>query len=162
MKQTQKRVEWTMDNRSLMIVWFVGAVIALTIYALDPGSLFVMLAELVETVQSHTMDLLATLGVRLENLIRASAIALYFVFIVLGFLALRSGLKAKAALLVVSGVFFMLVGSPGGWGVPDNGGHWGAACLLSGAGALTMTRRILLASHMELREGSAGWERKLP
>lgn len=151
-----------MDNRSLMIVWFVGAVIALTIYALDPGSLFVMLAELVETVQSHTMDLLATLGVRLENLIRASAIALYFVFIVLGFLALRSGLKAKAALLVVSGVFFMLVGSPGGWGVPDNGGHWGAACLLSGAGALTMTRRILLASHMELREGSAGWERKLP
>jgi peptidoglycan/LPS O-acetylase OafA/YrhL len=71
--------------------------------------------------------------------VRAAAIALYVVFVVLALLAGHRGLRSGAALFVITLVFLMLVGTH--WYEP--GTKWFSAAVLAGVGAGMMTSRLM-------------------
>jgi hypothetical protein len=85
--------------------------------------------------------------------VRAAAIGLYFVFVVLGVLVSRRGGRSRAALIAVSLVFFGLVwhSAGDGFGVHT---RWMAALLLTALAALSMTRRLVQPNPSPWRPGA--------
>ena len=75
------------------------------------------------------------------EVMRAAAIALYVVFVVLAVLAMRRGLRAGGMLLGVSVVFLLLVRTD--W--YDPGTKWLAAVVLTAIAAASMTKRLVHA-----------------
>jgi hypothetical protein len=78
---------------------------------------------------------------RAFEVMRAAAIALYAVFVVLTVLAMQRGLRAGGMLLGVSLVFLLLVRTD--W--YDPGTKWLAAAVLAAVAAGVTTRRLLYA-----------------
>ena len=76
-------------------------------------------------------DLIEALSTRAFDAVRAAAIALYVVFVVLAILARRGGHRSGGALFIVSALFLLLVGTH--WYQP--GTKWFSAAVLAGVGA---------------------------
>ena len=91
--------------------------------------------------------LAATLMWRAFEVMRAAAIALYAVFVVLSVLAMRRGMRAGGMLLGVTVVFLLLVRTD--W--YDPGTKWLAAALLTAVGAGVATKRLLHSRRRAIR-----------
>ena len=70
---------------------------------------------------------------------RAAALALYAVFVVLAMLARRQGMRTVGMLVMLSVLFLILVETD--W--YDAGTKWFAAAVVAGVGAAMMTSRLL-------------------
>ena len=70
-------------------------------------------------------------------------------FVVLGIAVLRRGGRARAMLLIVSLLFFLLADGALDGGMPNT--RWFAALLLAGAGAAVMTARLRSSGAVALR-----------
>jgi hypothetical protein len=79
------------------------------------------------------------LSARAFDAVRAAALALFAVFVVLAVLAHRRGLRSGGALVIVSALFLVLVETR--W--YERGTSWFSAAVLAGVGAAVMTGRLL-------------------
>ena len=98
-------------------------------------------------------DLIEALTQRAFDAVRAAAIALYVVFVVLALLAGHRGLRSGAALFVITLVFLMLVGTH--WYEP--GTKWFSAAVLAGVGAGMMTSRLMRPPPPARRDPRDPW-----
>lgn len=146
-----------MNRTTIGLIWLGGAALMLVLYAVGPLHFLATF----EAFLLHAWDVmdrvLAALAYKALDVVRAAAIALYVVFVVLSVLARRQGLRAEGTLVTISIAFLILAGTD--WYEP--GTRWTAAALLAGLGAVIMTSRLL---RPRLPPPSAGrrtpWERR--
>jgi hypothetical protein len=129
------------DRRIVGLVWIGGAVLMAAVYAIGPQNFLAECEALVRALGQFVDDLLTTLMWRAFEVMRAAAIALYAVFVVLSGLGMRRGLRMGGMLLGVSIVFLLLVRTD--W--YDPGTKWLAAALVAAVAAAVATRRLLHA-----------------
>lgn len=128
-----------MDRRVVALVWIGGVVLMALIYGVGPQQ-FLAACEAVLMAVARFLDaVFATLMWRAFEVMRAAALALYAVFVVLTVLAIRRGLRAGGMLIGVSLVFLLLVRTD--W--YDPGTKWFAAVLLTAIAAAVTTKRLL-------------------
>lgn len=128
-----------MNRTTIGLVWLGGVVLMLLLYAIGPVHVLAALHAFFLNFWDTLDALIARLEHEALDAVRAAAIALYVVFVVLGVLALRQRLRAGPALVIVSVLFLVL--AEGDW--YDPGTKWLTAALLAGAGAAVMTSRLL-------------------
>ncbi len=134
-----------MQRNTIAVVWLVGALLALGAYLIGPDRfLHVSFAVLLD-MQATFQTFLAGITVKAFELIRALAIGLFVVFLVLGLIAAQRGLRARAALVSLTVLYLALL-YPAIYGQYVSGGHWTGAFLLAGVGAVVMTRRLISAT----------------
>jgi hypothetical protein len=129
------------DRRVIALVWIGGAVLAVAVYLIGPQNFLAACEAAVVAAARFVDELLATLMWRAFEVMRAVAIALYAVFVVLSVLAMRRGQRAGGMLVGVSVVFLLLVRTD--W--YDPGTKWLAAALLTAIAAGVVTKRLLHA-----------------
>ena len=137
-----------MQRNTIGAVWLVGALLALGAYLIGPdrflhgafGVLFDLQA-MFENLHAALQTVLAGLTVEAFELIRALAIGLFVVFLALGVIAARRGLRARAALVILTALYLLLL-YPALDGYYVSSAHWMGAFLLAAVGALVMTRRL--------------------
>jgi hypothetical protein len=129
------------DRRIIGLVWVGGVVLMAAVYAIGPQEFLAACEAFVMAVARLLDELIATLVWRTFEVMRAAAIALFGVFVVLAALAMRRGLRVGGMLVAVSVVFLLLVRT--GW--YDPGTKWLAAALLAAVAAGVMTKRLLRA-----------------
>jgi len=130
-----------LDRRTIGLIWLGGIALAAGIYAIGPEQ-FLTWCETVVTNFAHFIDdLVSTLMWRAFELMRAAAIALFVVFLVLTVIAMQRGMRMGGMLLVVSIAFLLLVRTD--W--YDPGTKWFAAAVLAAVGAGVATKRLLHA-----------------
>ena len=126
-----------MSNRRIGLIWLVGILLAVVVYAagpdqfLDAAWVFALNAELA------VRNLQLSLSASAYDLVRATAIGLFVVFLLLAGLATHRGLRARGALVVVSILFLALISNPAG-----SGPRWVGALVLVAIGSAVMTRRL--------------------
>ena len=98
-----------------------------------------MVTQAITDALRWVSDLVDALVQRAFEVVRAAAIALYAVFVVLAVLSMSRGARAGGLLFVVSVVFFLLVRTD--WYEP--GTKWLAALVLTAIAAVTQTQRLL-------------------
>ena len=129
------------DRRTIALVWIGGAVLMVAVYAIGPQQFLAACEAFVSGVFRFIDEVAATLMWRAFEVLRAAAIALYAVFVVLSVLAMRRGLRAGGMLVGVSLVFLLLVRTD--W--YDPGTKWLAAAVLTAVAAGVTTKRLLYA-----------------
>jgi hypothetical protein len=130
-----------MDRRTIALIWLGGIVLMLAIYVIGPQNFIATCEQFVADGVAWLGNLIDTLMLRAFEVVRAAAIAMYVVFVVLAVLAMGRGLRAGGMLFVVSAVFLLLVRTD--WYAP--GTKWLAACVLAAVAAGTLTKRLLHA-----------------
>jgi len=124
----------------VVVAWALGLGLAALVFVLGPQH---FLARLLDTLQIAFWQLgqfVAGLSAVALDAVRALAIGLYATFLVLAFAVLRRGGRARAALVVVTVLFLLLVVNDD---LPtESNGRWAAALALSAVGALVMTGRL--------------------
>jgi hypothetical protein len=128
-----------MDRRTIASIWLGGVVLMVVLYIGGPQHVIELCQVYFAQFWSFIGDLIEALTQRAFDAVRAAAIALYVVFVVLALLAGHRGLRSGAALFVITLVFLMLVGTH--WYEP--GTKWFSAAVLAGVGAGMMTSRLM-------------------
>jgi hypothetical protein len=129
------------DRRIVALVWAGGIALMAVVYAIGPRY-FLASCEALALAAARLLDALAvTLMWRAFEVMRAAAIALYAVFLVLSVLAARRGQRVGGMPIGVSVVFLLLVRTD--W--YDPGASWFAAALLTAVAAAVTTKRLLHA-----------------
>lgn len=120
-------------------VWAFGLVVAVLAYVLGPYNLLTAITATIREAAAWMERLSFELFRTAAGFIRAAAIGLYAVFVVLALMVLRQGGQAKTALVVVTGLFYLLV-----WTGEYDIGHerWFLAFGLCAISALVMTRKL--------------------
>lgn len=131
-----------MQRQTIGLIWIGGLVLAAALYAVGPDRFLAACLDLLENLEYGFHYLLFFLGTQAFNVVRALAIALFAVFLVLGFTAARRGLRAGWALVIVTVVFLVLVWRPEA-GSPGSISRWFAALVLALSGAVVMTQRLM-------------------
>ncbi len=131
-----------MDRKKLYMIWGGGALLALLIFGLGPDRVLTQVAYMLDSFWWNLTNWLRDINGRVYDLLRACAIASFVVFWVLGVMAVRAGARGWAALLVITLIFLLLVGTPGHWEIRVPAGDWLAALVASVVGALTMSGRL--------------------
>jgi hypothetical protein len=124
------------------MIWIGGLVLAVALYLVGPDRFFVGLLDFFAGIESAFHAFLYFLGSQAFNVVRAAAIAIFVVFLVLAFMAGRRGLRSGWALVVVPVLFLVLVWRPDG-AMPVSISRWFGALLLAIIGAIVMTQRLL-------------------
>jgi len=133
------------QRNTIGLVWLIGALLALGAYVIGPDRfLHVSFAVLLD-LQATFLAFLAGITIKAFELIRALAIGLFVVFLVLGLIAAQRGLRARAALVTITVLYLALL-YPAIYGDYVTGGHWMGAFVLAGVGAVVMTRRLVSAT----------------
>jgi len=127
-----------LDRRTIYLIWAGGAVLAFLIFVAGPDR---VLTQLAYSFDALMWDLRGV-GGAVYNLIRASAIAVFVVFWVLGVIAIQRGRHGISVLLWFTLICWWLVGSPSHWANPTPLRDWLAALLVSALGASIMTGRL--------------------
>ena len=130
-----------MDRRTIALVWVGGAALMAAVYAIGPQHFLAACEALVIGAVRWLDEVAATLMWRAFEVMRAAAIALYVVFLVLSLLGIRRGLQTGGMLVGVSLVFLLLVRTD--WYDPAS--KWLAAALVAVVAAAVTTRRLLHA-----------------
>jgi hypothetical protein len=130
-----------MDRRTIGLIWLGGIVLMVALYAIGPQHFIAVCEQFVADAVTWLSDLIETVMLRAFEVVRAAAIALYVVFVVLSVLAMQRGMHAGGALVVVSVVFLLLVRTS--WYGADE--KWFAALVLMAVAAGMLTRRLILA-----------------
>ncbi len=130
-----------MRRNTIALVWLGGFLLAAVVYASGPGwFIYSALAGLDHAVWAFE-TWIGFVAIQAFDLVRAAAIALFAVFLVLGLMASRRG---RASGLVGVTVLFIALVSLGGY---QSRFCWLAALVVAGAGALNMTRRLIEPSE---------------
>ncbi len=130
-----------MDRRTIALIWLGGSVLMVAIYVIGPEHFIATCEQFITDAMAWLSDLIDTLMRRAFEVVRAGAIAVYVVFVVLAVLAMRRGLHAGGMLFVVSVVFLLLVRTD--WYAP--GTKWFTAAVLAALAAGALTKRLLHA-----------------
>ena len=130
-----------MDRRTIALIWLGGIVLMVAIYEIGPQHFIATCGQFIADAMAWLSDLIDTLMLRAFEVVRAAAIAMYAVFVVLAVLATWRGLRAGGMLFVVSVVFLLLVRTD--WYAP--GTKWFAAAVLAAVAAGALTKRLLHA-----------------
>jgi hypothetical protein len=130
-----------MRREHILMIWIGGFVLAVALYLIGPDRFLEACWDLIDTIDDAFRDLVAQLGARTYGVVRAFAIAVYVVFFVLCVLASRRGHRGFWPLIVVTAVYFMLIGPPFG-SYPAPLSRWMAALILVVVAAAVMTRRV--------------------
>jgi hypothetical protein len=128
-----------LDRRIIGLVWIGGVLLMAAVYAIGPQHFLAECEAFVRAMAQVIDDLLTTLMWRAFEVMRAAAIALYAVFLVLSVLGIRRGLRVGGMLVGVSIVFLLLVRTD--WYDPAT--KWLAAALVAAVAAAVTTRRLL-------------------
>ena len=128
-----------MDRRTIGLIWIGGVVLMVALYLIGPQDFIRACEAFVSRCWWFVADLIEALSTRAFDAVRAAAIALYVVFVVLAILARRGGHRSGGALFIVSALFLLLVETR--WYEP--GTKWFSALVLAGVGAGVMTARLL-------------------
>lgn len=128
-----------MDRRTIASIWLGGAVLMVALYVVGPSHFIQVCEALFTQFWSFVGDLIEALMQRAFDAVRAAAIALYVVFVVLALLAGHRGIRSGGALFVVTVLFVLLVGTQ--WYEPAT--KWFSAAMLAGVGAIVMTGRLM-------------------
>jgi hypothetical protein len=128
-----------MDRRTLAAIWLAGIVLMVLLYIVGPQNFIHACEAFFQQFWWYIGSFIDVLMERAFDAVRAAAIALYVVFVVLALLAGRRGFRGGGALFVVSVLFFVMVGTR--W--YDQGTKWFIAAVVAGVGALVMTNRLL-------------------
>ena len=131
-----------MGRRSdpVLAAWVIGVVLAVLVYVLGPKNFLFHLVDTFHVLMWRLGEFIADLSTVALDAVRALAIGLYATFLVLGFAVLRRGGRARAALIVVTILFLVLVMHDDT--VSEGNGRWTAALALSAVGAIVMTARL--------------------
>jgi hypothetical protein len=130
------------QRQTILFIWIGGAVLAVLLYLTGPDRFLAACLDLIDELNGAFHNLLLTLGAEAANVVRAAAIAIYVVFVVLAFLAARRGLRSGWAIVVVTVVMLLLVWRPES-PYPAPMDRWFAALILCAVAAMVMTRRLL-------------------
>ena len=130
-----------MDRRHLALIWVGGIALMVVIYAVGPQHFVATCEQFIASAMWWLGNLIDTSMTRAFEVVRAAAIAMYVVFVVLAVLAIRRGLRTGGMLLVVSAVFLLLVRTD--WYGSDT--RWFAAAVLTTVGAAVLTKRLIHA-----------------
>jgi hypothetical protein len=128
-----------MRKNPVAAIWFIGILVAVAAYLADPGHLLAAALDMLAAGFAAIDQMVRSLSLFGNNVIRALAIGLFVTFVALAVLAIRQGHRGRMALVFVSAVFLLLV-RDGGDGVSN--GRWVAAFALAAVAALVMTDRI--------------------
>jgi len=128
-----------MDRRTIASIWLGGAVLMVALYIVGPTHFIEECEALFTQFWSFVGDLIEVLMQRAFDAVRAAAIALYAVFVVLALLAGHRGIRSGGALFIVTVLFVLLVGTQ--WYEPAT--KWFSAAMLAGVGAMVMTGRLM-------------------
>ena len=128
-----------MDRRTIGLVWVGGIVLMVAIYVVGPQDFIAACEHFVADALAWLSRLIDTLTLRAFEVVRAAAIAMYVVFVVLAVLAMGRGLHVGGMLFVVSVVFLLLVRTD--WYEP--GTKWLAAAVLAAVAAVMLTKRLI-------------------
>ena len=140
-----------MDRRIIGLIWLGGIALAVAVYAIGPEQFLAWCEATISGFAHFIDDLIATLMWRAFELMRAAAIALFVVFLVLTVIGMHRGMRMGGMLLVVSIVFLLLVRTD--W--YDPGTKWFAAAVLAAVGAGIATKRLLHAPPS--RDAGSPW-----
>jgi hypothetical protein len=123
------------------MIWAGGFVLAVALYLIGPDRFFDACLDLVDRFDSVFRTFVAALGVKAYGVIRAAAIGIYVVFVVLAFMASHRGHHGIGALMAVTVALLILVWRPYDL-YPAPIGRWIVALILAVAGAVAMTQRL--------------------
>ena len=124
----------------VVVAWVVGLALAALVYVLGPKQFLFRVIDTFHVLMWRLGEFIADLSTVALDAVRALAIRLYATFVVLAVAVLRRGGRARAALLVVSVLFAILVIHDDI--AAESNGRWAAALALSGIGAIVMTNRL--------------------
>ena len=110
------------------MIWIGGVVLMVALYVIGPQDFIRACEDYVGRFWLLMGDLIEALSTRAFDAVRAAAIALFAVFVVLAVLASRRGLRSGGALFIVSVLFVLLVETR--WYEP--GTKWFSALVLAG------------------------------
>jgi hypothetical protein len=130
------------DRQTITYVWIGGAALALLVYFAGPDTFLSAVWGGLDTIEAAFHAFLSFLGAQAFDVVRAAAIAIYIVFLILGFLALQRGRKAVGSLIFVSLCFLILVWRPDAASYVSST-RWLAALALGIIGAVVLTQRLL-------------------
>ncbi len=146
-----------MDRRTIGAIWVGGIVLMVALYLIGPQHFIRACEDFFGQFWTYIGELIDLLMQRAFDAVRAAAIALYVVFVVLALMAGHRGIRTGGALFVVTVLFALLVGT--GWYSPATG--WFSAALVACVGALVMTGRLLRPPPMQRGPGDP-WGMKRP
>lgn len=130
-------------RHTIAAIWIGGLILAVLLYITGPERFFIACAAFLEWLDDSFHAMLAALGAQAFTAIRAAAIALYVVFLVLCGLAIHRNIRAWGGLIVITILFVILVWRP--WFEPPVAlGRWLTALILCAVGAIMMTQRLLM------------------
>jgi hypothetical protein len=124
----------------VVVAWVLGLGLAVLVYVLGPQHFLFRLLDTFHVLMWRLGEFIADLSTVALDAVRALAIGLYATFVVLAFAVLRRGGRGRAALIIVSVLFAILVAHDDV--VTESNGRWAAALALSGIGAIVMTNRL--------------------
>jgi hypothetical protein len=124
------------------LVWLVGIVLTALVYQIGPDRIVEASFGWLGDIRAAVDALFAALALNTFELMRALAIGLFPVFVVLALVALRRGLAARGALIAVTLVFLLLLAAPLRRGEAISDARWTGAFLVVLAGSIAMTRRL--------------------
>jgi hypothetical protein len=142
-----------MDRRTIASIWVGGVVLMVALYVVGPQHFIQACEQFLSQFWSYLGDIIDALTQRAFDAVRAAAIALYVVFIVLALLAGHRGIRSGGALFVVTLLFLLLVGTR--W--YDPGTKWFSAAVLAGVGAAVMTGRLMRQPGPPPRDPRGPW-----
>jgi hypothetical protein len=132
----------TLDRRTIGLVWLGGIVLMAVLYVIGPQHVIQACEDAITRVLWFVGDIVDTLMSRAFDAVRAAAIALYVVFVVLAALASRRGLRVGGAVVVATLLFLLLVRT--NWYEP--GTKWLSAAIVAAVAAGVMTSRLMRSS----------------
>lgn len=121
------------------VVWLGGIVLALVLYLIGSGPFLDATLAALARAEWVIANGIAYLSTQTFDLVRSAAIALFVVFLVLGALAKQRGIGRGSGLVGLTVLFVVLI-ALGGY---QSRFCWLAALLVAGAGAVSMTQRLL-------------------
>lgn len=129
-----------MRRDPVVLAWVLGLALAALVYVVGPRDFLYHLLNSLNVAFWQLGNIIAGLSVVALDAVRALAIGLYATFFVLALAVLRRGGRARAALVVVTALFLLLVFNSD---LPtESNGRWAAALALSAIGAIVMTGRL--------------------
>jgi hypothetical protein len=133
-------------RETIAIIWIGGLLLAVALYAVGPDRFLDACLDFLNGIEAVFHSLVYSLGAQVFGIVRALAIAIYVVFVVLAFLAAQRGQRGFWALIVVTTTFLLLVWRP--YGDPSApAGRWIVALGLVVVGAVVMTQRLMAPSR---------------
>lgn len=122
----------------VLIAWAAGLGLAALVFVVGPDQFLFRLFDTLHVFWWRVAEALAQLSATALDVVRALSIGLFVTFLALAVAVMRRGGRAKLAIIVVTLLYFLLVGDA----APGDQSRWLAALVLSGVGASIMTGRL--------------------